>query len=199
MLAVVFEQMTKHIVTAVNPFKHEFAQAVHGVFHSWAHGKMRLAFAAGDHIHDHCVDPIAVGFAKNLQAVRGNGIRPENAASQGVVQVMIQVGNPVRPTDTFRFRCFRLNGAGMRQNTAADFLCQVQAGTVFLKLFHHTEALLVVTESLGKEIVEGAFTDMSVRGVTEIVSEGNGFSQVLVETERAGNGPCDLGYFERVR
>src|SRR5437870_900880 len=51
----------------------------------------------------------------------------------------------------------------------------------------------------GHAFVEGAFAGMSERRVAEIVQQGDGFGQVFVEAELAGDRAADLGDFERVR
>ena len=64
---------------------------------------------------------------------------------------MIQIGNPVRTADTFTFRGFRMLGAGMGQDSVPDLPGQVQAVAVIFETLHHTQALLIVAESLRQQ------------------------------------------------
>ena len=53
-------------------------------------------------------------------------------------------------------------------------------------------------EAAGAEFVENRFADVAERGVTQIVAEGDGLGQVLVQIQRPGDGPCDLAHLEGV-
>ena len=46
--------------------------------------------------------------------------------------------------------------------------------------------------------LQGILSGMAKRGVTEIVSQGNGFDQILIQGQLAGDGAAHLSYFQAV-
>ena len=76
----------------------------------------------------------------------------------------------------------------MAENGHADLVGQVQALTVLLQLVHHPERLLVVAEGDAHDLAEGHFSGVAEGGVAQIVAQGRGFHQILVEPESPGNG-----------
>ena len=76
----------------------------------------------------------------------------------------------------------------------------VEIGVAALEPRHHAERLGVVVEAAvaGQAAVERALAGVPERRVAEIVGERRGLRQILVEAERTGERPGDLGDFERV-
>ena len=70
-----------------------------------------------------------------------------------------------------------------------------------LELGDDPDRLHVVVEAAkGRHfLVQDAFTGMAERRVTEIVREGDGLGQILVETHGASDGAGHLADFERMR
>ena len=92
----------------------------------------------------------------------------------------------------------------MLDDSFADGEGQVDAGkgsVALLEIFDNAQGVEIVIERkiVSREsFVEGAFSGMSERRVADIVDEGQGFDEVFVEVEGAGNGSCDLGDFQGV-
>ena len=203
------KKAAKHLITAgflrippsipVNMLKHEFTQPVHRFLDQGAHGQMRGTFAGLNHIGNHGIDPFSVGFAQNMQTVRGKLKGFQNAGAKRIVQIMVQISDPVRPAHTFRLRSFRLQRTGMPENSAADFSRQIQAVTSVFQTIHHPETLLIVAEPFRQEIVEGSLADMTERRMAQIVPQSDGFRQILVQAQSAGDGAGDLGNLQRMR
>jgi hypothetical protein len=51
-------------------------------------------------------------------------------------------------------------------------------------------------ETAGNEEIEDPLPCMAKRGMAEIVTEGDGFGQILIEGQGASHGPGDLRYLE---
>ena len=202
MLTVILEKMTKDIIAAgflriapavpIDPVKHEFTQPVHRCFHWFAHGKMRLVLTEGNNIRNHRVNPFTMAVSQDVQAVFRELKGFQNAGAQRVVQIVVQIGDPVCPPDTFRFHGGRFGFAGMGEDSLADFFCQIQPFTTVFKHLEHPKTLFIVTETFRQQVVQRSFSDMAVRRMPQIVSERNGFRKVFVQTERAGQRTGNL-------
>ena len=62
----------------------------------------------------------------------------------------------------------------MSEDSVPDFIRQVQTFPFILKLLHHAEALLVMGESIRKELGERFFPCMAERSMAEVVAQSNG-------------------------
>ncbi len=85
------------------------------------------------------------------------------------------------------------------KDAVADLPRQVQAGPAALQPLHDSQALLVMRESLRQQLCQRVLAPMAERRVAQVVTERDGFRQVFVEVERAGDGAGNLGHFQRVR
>ena len=79
----------------------------------------------------------------------------------------------------------------------ADLVGEVEAGeagVALSRLSTIAEALEVVLEAavVGHELVERVLAGVAEGRVAEVVGEGDGFGEVLVEAEGAGDGAGDL-------
>ena len=78
---------------------------------------------------------------------------------------------------------------------------QVQAVKIrvtLLQMIDHPQALQVVLKAteLDHAFMQRVLSCMAKRGVTQVVRQGNGFDQVLVEPKRPGNGATQLRHFQ---
>ena len=69
-----------------------------------------------------------------------------------------------------------------------------------LEQFDDTSALSVVLEATvdSHQVVERFFTRVTKRGVSKVVSKRDRLGEVLVESQRSGNIPCNGSDFHRV-
>ena len=74
---------------------------------------------------------------------------------------------------------------------------QVQASSVFQDLYH-PQAVLVMREPLGADFVQGAFPRMPKGRMSQIVPQGNGLNQILVQPQAPPDGPRDLRNLQRM-
>ena len=75
---------------------------------------------------------------------------------------------------------------------------QVEALPVLLELVHHPQALHIVLEAAGRELIQRPLSGVAEGGVAKVVGEADGLGQVLIEPQRPGDGAGDLGDFQRV-
>ena len=74
----------------------------------------------------------------------------------------------------------------------------VEALPVLLELVHHPQALHIVLEAAGRELIQRPLSGVAEGGVAKVVGEADGLGQVLIEPQRPGDGAGDLGDFQRV-
>ena len=78
----------------------------------------------------------------------------------------------------------------MTENAVANLLGEIQSLAVFFQLFHHTDTLLIVAEASrrSQHDIENTFSRMTERRMTQIVSQRNRLSEILIKPQRTGNG-----------
>ena len=103
-----------------------------------------------------------------------------------------------------RLQQARVGGGAVLEDAFARLEAQVQAivvGVAVLQLIDHAQALQVVLEAAvrGHAVVERVLPGVAEGRVAEVVREGDGFGQVLVELQRAGDGARQLRDLDRMR
>ena len=111
---------------------------------------------------------------------------------------MVDVGDLVGQADHLALQGGGLLSPGVADDAVAHLPGQVQPLSVFFQTLHHPQGLLIVSKAAGHQLVKGPLTGMSERGVPQIVSQGDGLGQVLVEGKRPGNGSGDSGDLQGV-
>ena len=86
----------------------------------------------------------------------------------------------------------------MLGDAVADFPGEVQAAAVVLEQIDDAQALLVVVEAAGHQLVDDAFAGVAERRVAEVVAERDRFGQLLVQPQDLRDGARDLRHLERV-
>ena len=86
----------------------------------------------------------------------------------------------------------------------AEFKGQVQSGELgvaLLELIDPPQAVQVVVEAADafQTVVERRFPGVAERRMADVVGQRNRFGQVFVQPQSPGDGPRDLGHFQRVR
>ena len=127
----------------------------------------------------------------------------------GIVYVVVHVGDDVgdpgdlsfdRACAMFRIRADRHSALalGMTGDAIPHFPRQVQPPAVVLEDVDDAKALLVVVEAAGDEVVEHALAGVAEGRVAEVVAEGDGLGQFLVESKHLGDAARDLRHLERM-
>ena len=148
--------------------------------------------------------------AENVDMRRRQVLLSQQSRPHRVVDVVIHVGDDVgNPGDLPFDRARAMLGIGAHGHAAlpfrvagdavADFPGQVQPGAIVLEHVDDAEALLVVVEPAGDEIVEHALSGVAERRMPEVVAERNRLGEVFVQLQDLGDAPGDLRHLERVR
>ena len=87
----------------------------------------------------------------------------------------------------------------MARDAVAHFERQVEPLPAVLEHVDDAQALLVVAEAAGHEPIDDALPGVTERRMAEVVAEGDGFRQFLVQPQHLGDAAGDLRHLERVR
>ena len=110
---------------------------------------------------------------------------------------MVYVRYSVRKSNDVAFERNGFAFARVVEYAVAHLEREVHALAVVLDTIDHAQALLVMREM--RELAERALAGMTVRRVTEVVTERDCFRQILVKPQTARNSARNLAYFECVR
>ena len=116
----------------------------------------------------------------------------------GIVNIMIDICDLIRKADDFPLHGHRHPGCGMVHHTIPDFLCQIQAFTVFFQQLHNPDTLIIMFESIGVKFIKNILACMTERRMSQIMPQGNGLRQILIHPKGSGYGPGNLGDFQRM-
>ena len=126
----------------------------------------------------------------------------DDPGADGVVDVVVDVGDAVDEPDDPALERRRLQRAGVVEDPVPHLLGQVEAGAAPLEVLDQPQRVLVVAEAgaaaLLQRVVEHLLADVAERRMAEVVPEADRLGQILVEAERPGDGPGDEARLERV-
>ena len=154
-----------------------------------------------DHIPHQGVDALLVGPSQKADALFRQIIYRNDTAADGIVNVMIDVGDTVAGLHHLPFQGERRDGTGVVEDAVPDFFCKIQpppVRTAGFQHIHHPQTLHIVAEAAGMDLVQDAFSGMPEGGVPQVVPHGDGLRQVLIESASPGDGPGDLRHLDGV-
>jgi len=196
----------------IHPLVEEIPQPHHGLQYGGAEGEgepipLRGERAVND-ILDHGVYPLSMGCAKDFGVLLRDILLSEYPGPDRVIEVMVYIGDDVgHPHHS------PLNGSGLLCGVLRDdcpfplgVLCdpvpyfkrEIQSLPLPLQQIHDPQALLGVRESMGGDLIEDLLPCMAEGGVSQVMGQGNGLGEVLIEPQGLGDGPGDLGDFQGV-
>ena len=141
-----------------------------------------------DDVVNEPVDPARAGLPQELDLfLRQVSVRQE-AGAQGVVDVVVDVGDAVDEADDLPLERGRVAGAGVLEDAVAHLLGEVQTAALLLEHVDHAERLLVVAEpaaeALEDDLVEHLLAGVAEGRVAQVVADGDRLGEILVEAER---------------
>ena len=155
-------------------------------------------------------------------AILGHGVRHvlrrDQAGGPGIVEVGRVVRHLVGRVDQLGFQRRAQSGqvgvqlgalaeseiAGMFDDAFADFEAQIQSGKTGVALFEafdNSQRVQVVVEAFAEPLhfaVQRLLSGVGERRVPDIVSQRQGFGEILVQLQDVGQGARDLGDFDGV-
>jgi hypothetical protein len=145
-----------------------------------------------------------LGFIPKFKALESLFL--EQSRGQSILQIMAVIGYLVGNVGNLSLQrwagmfaqAWMNQSAIMLPEALKNLVGQIESrllGVTLLECLDHAEALVVMVESamIFHQTVQSFLAGMSERGVSEIVGQSDGLSQILVETEGAGHSTADRG------
>ncbi len=141
------------------------------------------------------VDPIGARGTEQLDLGAGQvGVR-EDPVADGIVDVVIDIGDAIDDAYDLPLQRLRLLSTGVRENAVADLAGEVEPQGDAPRLLVVAEA---APESGVERIVERLLTRVTERRVAGVVPEPDRLDEVLVQPQRPRDDARDRGRLERV-
>ena len=145
-----------------------------------------------NHIINHGIESFRIGISQHDPQSDRNIILTDHSGPHGIIHIMVNIGQFITETNHLALKRGRFTCCLMIENTVTDFSGQIQTAAVFFKLFYHTNALLIMPESIGTASVQSSLSGMTKRCVPQIMSQSNSLRQVFIQSKRLGNSAGDL-------
>jgi NhaP-type Na+/H+ or K+/H+ antiporter len=194
--------LLERALAEIDALEHELPKAGHGAADEVALDDLSRRVGVLDKIVHEQVDPLAAGLAEDLDLLAWQVRRREHVRTDGVVDVVIDVGDPVDQPHDPGLVGPRLDRTGVPEDPVTDFLGEVQAPPVPLEVVHDSQRLLVVAEAPGEpgvqDLVERLLAGVAERRMSEVVPVADRLGEVFVQPQRPCDGPRDPARLERV-
>ena len=110
----------------IHALEHERAQGQHCVPHLVALDDVAGGLGRLDEVVDERVDPLRAGCAQQLDLVRRKVPLGQEPVAQRVVDVVVDVRDPIDDADDLPLVRLGLALTGVREDPVADLVCEVQ-------------------------------------------------------------------------
>ncbi len=189
------------LLPQVHPLEHELPQAQHRPTDLLALRDVPLGPRPLDHVLNQQIDSRRSGLAQQLDLL-GRQIRVrDDSGAHRVVDVVVDVRHPVDDPHHPPLERRRLPRPRVVEDPVPHLLGQVEPPAVPRQHLHHPQRVLVVPEAhpvLAQLLVEHLLSDVAEGRMPEVMTQPDRLGQVLVQTERPGDGPRDEAGLERV-
>ncbi|MPN28030.1 hypothetical protein SDC9_175467 [bioreactor metagenome] len=105
---------------------------------------------------------------------------------------MVHIGNLIGEAHHPAFQRFRILPGSMAGNTIQNIGGQIESLAVVFQKTHHPHALFCMTKTMRTTFVERILPRVSVRGMSQIMSQSNRLCKILVKAQRTCNSACNL-------
>ena len=110
---------------------------------------------------------------------------------------MIEVGDFIRQPDNVALTGGG-NFIGVTCDAVFDLKGQIQSLSLLFQVMHHPDALQVMLEAIGTDLIQNGFSGMTEGRMPQVMPQGNGFRQILIQTKRSGDGAGNLSDLQGV-
>ena len=181
----------------VDPAEHEFPELQERLVSLGGHMDRRAVHGTGNEVGHHGGDHFRMGLAEAAAHIVRQVLRREEPRRLRVVEVVAEIGDAVRVFQELSLRRGRPHGTGVVQNAVPHLPGEIEPLPALFEHFHDAHALLIVME-MAAGVIEGGLSHVAEGRVPQIVTEGHGLDEVLIEAERPRHGAPDLGHLQRV-
>ena len=191
--------LVRRPVARVDALEHERAQLQQRVPLVRLHGDLVAVHRLADDAFDHGVDALAMRVAQHADGMHRQILALEHARADGVVDVVVDVGDAVRQMHAAALQRLRAHLSGVVLDAVAHLPRQVEAVAAVFQHLDHAAALHPVLKAALDDAVERILARVPERRVPEVVPHRDGLGQILVEPQRARQRAGHLRDLQRVR
>ena len=105
----------------------------------------------------------------------------EDSSADGVIHIVMNIGNFIGKSDDLALQGMGLSNGLVVSYTVSHLVGQIQPLAILLQNVHGADALFGMFEAKRAYSVQRTLSGMSERRVSQIVSQRNGFHQILVQ------------------
>ena len=178
--------------------KHKLAKLLHRLFHFGRHADIRDIFAVYNHIVNQRIQTLPGRKSQGLPIFQGNILLGKYPAPDGIVNIMINIGDLIRESHYFSFQRMGTAGRAVVQYPVPDLHSQIQANSLLLQHFHDPHALFKMGKAAAAQPVQHRFPHMAEGRMPQIMSQRHRFRQILIQAQRLGDGSGDLRHLQRM-
>src|SRR5699024_3119562 len=178
--------------------KHQFPQICKSLLYIRRHLYGVLIQAVFNYIVDKSVQAFPCGITQKHSQSNRNIVFSDDTGSLSIIHVMVKIRDLVRKTHDLTFQGSRTSTGTVVQDSVPYLPCQVQSFSFFFQNLNHPDTLFIVGKTAGMYLVERMLPRMSKRSMSQIMSQSNGFHKIFIQSQRLGNGPGNLGNFQRM-
>ena len=139
-----------------------------------------------------------MGEAQQLGDGDGDVGGVDDAPPHGVVDVVVDVGDLVGQAHHLPLPGLGALRPGVAQDAVPHLPGEVQPVPLLLQPVHHPQGLLVVLEAPGHDLAQQPLPRVPEGGVPQVVAQGDGLGEVLVEAQAPGDGAGDAADLQGV-
>lgn len=140
-------------------------------------------------------DTLGFCIAEHSHAVSREVERRQDTGADGVLNIVIYVSDGI--SESYDIAFFGSSDLiGMTGDTVFHSEGEVKAPAFFLQGLDDADALQVVLKAVGTDLIENSLTAVTERRVTEVMTESDSLSEILIQAQTAGNSTCYLSHLE---
>ena len=152
--------------------------------------------AAADQVRDETVDPLGIARPAAQTDFLRNFFFRQKTGPDRVVQIVIDIGDPIAEPDAGGFPRVIRRTVRMVQDSHPGLIAEIQTLSAALKEIHYPQTLLIVAEAAGMNPVQSAFSGVAKGSMAEIVPERDGLGEILVQLQRPAHGTGQTADFQ---
>ena len=159
---------------------------------------MISVLALPDNIPDQQVQSAFYAVSQHVGKSSRDVLLPEDLTADGVVDIMVDIGHLIGKPHHIALQRGRMARGPVIHDAVPDLPGQVQPLPVLLQNLDNPHALPVMGKSSRRKLIQDPLPRMAEGRVSDVMSQGNGLGQGLVQPEAPGNGSGNLCHLQRV-
>ncbi len=154
-----------------------------------------IFYSVFDNRSNQSCNTLAFAVTKNIGCWLWQVFFFKHSRTYWVVYVMVNIGYLIRKAHNIALFC-NGNLVCMAGNAVFYFVCKIKSCTVVFYIVNHADALKIVLEAVRAYLIKNVLSGVTERSVSQVVSKGDSFGQILVKPECPWNSTRDLRHLK---